>query len=195
MLASSPSDLFSVVAPAPCNCAEQGKVRLRSALCSLETFANRFAVAHADLQTDQPLARVSDKAVGQRGWRGEASRRTSGPTDDAEASLDATKFACRVRRRLGFRQTEFADRIGVSIDTIRYPQAAASLHQRHIEDLAGQGGTGGDQADRITCAEHGGRVVPTDPPDARLNNSSGALERLQVTEGVHVGAPGSLQPQ
>lgn len=39
--------------------------------------------------------------------------------DDAEASLDAAKFARRVRRRLGFSQTEFADRIGVSLDTIR----------------------------------------------------------------------------
>jgi len=39
--------------------------------------------------------------------------------DDADAMLDAAKFARRVRRRLGFTQAEFADRIDVSLDTIR----------------------------------------------------------------------------
>ena len=39
--------------------------------------------------------------------------------DDAGAMLDAAKFARRVRRRLGFSQAEFADRIDVSLDTIR----------------------------------------------------------------------------
>lgn len=39
--------------------------------------------------------------------------------DDAEAMLDAAKFARRVRRRLGFSQAEFASRIDVSLDTIR----------------------------------------------------------------------------
>lgn len=39
--------------------------------------------------------------------------------DDAEASRDAAKFARRVRRRLGFSQAEFAQRIDVSLDTIR----------------------------------------------------------------------------
>ena len=39
--------------------------------------------------------------------------------DDAAAMLDAAKFARRVRRRLGFSQTEFAERIDVSLDTIR----------------------------------------------------------------------------
>lgn len=39
--------------------------------------------------------------------------------DDAEAMLDAAKFARRVRRRLGFTQAEFAERIDVSLDTIR----------------------------------------------------------------------------
>ena len=40
-------------------------------------------------------------------------------TDDAEAMLDAAKFARRIRRRLGFSQVEFAERIDVSLDTIR----------------------------------------------------------------------------
>jgi putative transcriptional regulator len=40
-------------------------------------------------------------------------------TDSAEAMLDAAKFARRVRRRLGFSQVEFAERIDVSLDTIR----------------------------------------------------------------------------
>jgi putative transcriptional regulator len=39
--------------------------------------------------------------------------------DDAEAMQDAAKFARRVRRRLGFSQAEFAERIDVSLDTIR----------------------------------------------------------------------------
>jgi putative transcriptional regulator len=39
--------------------------------------------------------------------------------DDADAMLDAAKFARRVRRRLGLSQAEFADRIDVSLDTIR----------------------------------------------------------------------------
>jgi putative transcriptional regulator len=38
--------------------------------------------------------------------------------DDAEAMADAAKFARRVRR-LGFSQAEFAQRIDVSLDTIR----------------------------------------------------------------------------
>lgn len=39
--------------------------------------------------------------------------------DDADAMMDAAKFARRVRRRLGFSQAEFAQRIDVSLDTIR----------------------------------------------------------------------------
>jgi putative transcriptional regulator len=39
--------------------------------------------------------------------------------DDASAMLHAAKFARRVRKRLGFSQAEFAERIEVSLDTIR----------------------------------------------------------------------------
>lgn len=39
--------------------------------------------------------------------------------DEAEAMQDAAKFARRVRKRLGFSQAEFAERIDVSLDTIR----------------------------------------------------------------------------
>lgn len=39
--------------------------------------------------------------------------------DETEVMLDAAKFARRVRRRLGFSQAEFAERIDVSLDTIR----------------------------------------------------------------------------
>lgn len=39
--------------------------------------------------------------------------------DDSAAMQEAAKFARRVRRRLGFSQTEFAERIDVSLDTIR----------------------------------------------------------------------------
>jgi Predicted transcriptional regulator len=39
--------------------------------------------------------------------------------DEATAMQDAAKFARRVRKRLGFSQAEFAERIDVSLDTIR----------------------------------------------------------------------------
>jgi putative transcriptional regulator len=39
--------------------------------------------------------------------------------DQGNAMVDAAKFARRVRRRLGFSQVEFAERIDVSLDTIR----------------------------------------------------------------------------
>ena len=39
--------------------------------------------------------------------------------DEADAMLDAAKFARRVRRHLGFSQAEFAERIDASLDTIR----------------------------------------------------------------------------
>ena len=39
--------------------------------------------------------------------------------DDAEAMLDAAKFARRVRKRLGLSQLEFSHRIDVSLETIR----------------------------------------------------------------------------
>jgi putative transcriptional regulator len=39
--------------------------------------------------------------------------------DEAMAMQDAAKFARRVRKRLGFSQSEFAERIDVPLDTIR----------------------------------------------------------------------------
>ena len=39
--------------------------------------------------------------------------------DDATAKQDAARYVRRVRRRLGFSQSEFAERIYVSLDTIR----------------------------------------------------------------------------
>ena len=39
--------------------------------------------------------------------------------DEAQALQDAADYARRVRRRLGLSQAEFADRIDVSLDTIR----------------------------------------------------------------------------
>ncbi len=40
-------------------------------------------------------------------------------SDEAQAMQDAARFARRVRKRLGFSQSEFAQRIDVSLDTIR----------------------------------------------------------------------------
>ncbi|MBK5969838.1 MULTISPECIES: helix-turn-helix domain-containing protein [Thiorhodovibrio] len=39
--------------------------------------------------------------------------------DEADAMLDAAKFACRVRKRLGLSQAAFAERIDVPLETIR----------------------------------------------------------------------------
>lgn len=39
--------------------------------------------------------------------------------DDAQALQDAAKFARRVRKRLGLSQSEFSQRIDVSLETIR----------------------------------------------------------------------------
>lgn len=39
--------------------------------------------------------------------------------DEAEAMVDAARFARRVRQRLGLSQTEFSRRIDVPLDTIR----------------------------------------------------------------------------
>jgi putative transcriptional regulator len=39
--------------------------------------------------------------------------------DETLAMQDAAKFARRVRKRLGFSQAQFAERIDVSLDTIR----------------------------------------------------------------------------
>ena len=39
--------------------------------------------------------------------------------DGIEASMDAAKFARRVRRRIGLTQSEFSQKIDVSIETIR----------------------------------------------------------------------------
>jgi putative transcriptional regulator len=40
-------------------------------------------------------------------------------SDDAESMQDAARFARRVRKRLGLTQSEFSQRIDVSLDTIR----------------------------------------------------------------------------
>ncbi len=62
----------------------------------------------------------------------EAEIQTHIAEDDKEAMLDAAKFARRVRKRLGLSQTEFSERIEVSVETIRnweqgrrYPTGAA----------------------------------------------------------------------
>lgn len=39
--------------------------------------------------------------------------------DEANAMLDAAKYALRVRKRLGLSQAEFSHRINVSLDTVR----------------------------------------------------------------------------
>ena len=40
-------------------------------------------------------------------------------SDDADALMDTAKFARRVRRRVGMTQSEFSQKIDVSIETIR----------------------------------------------------------------------------
>jgi putative transcriptional regulator len=71
-----------------------------------------------DVQTPQPkpVGRIDVKRVDAT-MESDISRQQA--EDDAGAMLDAAKFARRVRRRLGFSQAEFAERIEVSLETIR----------------------------------------------------------------------------
>lgn len=64
----------------------------------------------------KPIGRIDVKRVDSTTQSDIAQHQA---VDDASARLDAAKFARRVRRRLGFSQVEFAERIDVSLDTIR----------------------------------------------------------------------------
>lgn len=64
----------------------------------------------------RPVGRIDTKRVDATTEADIARHQTE---DDANAMLDSAKFARRVRRRLGFSQVEFAERIDVSLDTIR----------------------------------------------------------------------------
>ena len=64
----------------------------------------------------KPIGRINAKRVDATTESEIARHRAE---DDANAMNDAAKFARRVRRRLGFSQAEFAQRIDVSLDTIR----------------------------------------------------------------------------
>ncbi len=66
--------------------------------------------------TSVPVGRIDVKRVDAMT---EADIARHQAEDDANAMLDTAKFARRVRRRLGFSQVEFAERIDVSLDTIR----------------------------------------------------------------------------
>ena len=66
--------------------------------------------------TAKPVGRINRRKVDATTESDIAAHKAA---DDAEASLDVSKFARSVRRRLGFSKTEFADRIRVSLDTIR----------------------------------------------------------------------------
>jgi putative transcriptional regulator len=71
-----------------------------------------------DVQSPQakPVGRVDARRLDATG---EAEIDRQRAEDDADALRDAARFARRVRRRLGFSQAEFAERIDVSLDTIR----------------------------------------------------------------------------
>ncbi len=64
----------------------------------------------------RPVGRVDARRLDATG-EAEIDRQTA--EDDADALRDAARFARRVRRRLGCSQAEFAERIDVSLDTIR----------------------------------------------------------------------------
>jgi len=63
-----------------------------------------------------PKGRIDKARVGATS---EADIARQSAADEALAMQDAARFARRVRKRLGFSQAEFADRIDVSLDTIR----------------------------------------------------------------------------
>ncbi len=64
----------------------------------------------------KPLGRIDARRVDTTT---EADIARQKAADEVEVMLDTAKFARRVRRRLGFSQAEFAERIDVSLDTIR----------------------------------------------------------------------------
>jgi putative transcriptional regulator len=83
------------------------------------------------IDVQSPLAKpVGRVDVGRLDATGEAEIDRQMAEDDADALRDAARFARRVRRRLGFSQAEFAERIDVSLDTIRNLRAPTSRHQR-----------------------------------------------------------------
>lgn len=79
----------------------------------MKTVRMKIDVAHA--QTE-PAGRFDPVRVDSTTEADIAAHKAA---DDAGAMLDAARFARRVRRRLGFSQAEFAERIDVSLDTIR----------------------------------------------------------------------------
>ncbi len=72
------------------------------------------------IEVQSPLARPVGRVDARRlDATDEAEIDRQRAEDDADALRDAVRFARRVRRRLGFSQAEFAERIDVSLDTIR----------------------------------------------------------------------------
>ena len=69
-----------------------------------------------DRRSRLPKGRI-DKARVDATTQAEIARQAA--SDEAQAMQDAARFARRVRKRLGFSQAEFAERIDVSLDTIR----------------------------------------------------------------------------
>lgn len=65
---------------------------------------------------DKGRGRIDDARVDTTG---EAEIARQAATDDAEAVQDAAQFARQVRQRMGLSQAEFAQRIDVSLETIR----------------------------------------------------------------------------
>jgi putative transcriptional regulator len=69
------------------------------------------------------IQQVKKKAIGRINVRrvdatSESDIAKHKDADDNASMMDAANFARRVRRRLGFSQAKFAERIGVSLDTI-----------------------------------------------------------------------------
>ena len=74
------------------------------------------------IEVQSPLARPVGRVDARRldaTDEAEIDRQRAEDDADADALRDAARFARRVRRRLGFSQAEFAERIGASLDTIR----------------------------------------------------------------------------
>ena len=66
--------------------------------------------------TAKPRGRIDARRVDTTSQADIARHRAK---DEADAMQDAARFARQVRERLGFSQAEFAQRIDVSLDTIR----------------------------------------------------------------------------
>ncbi len=76
----------------------------------------RTVIESTDVAIRKPRGRINAAQVDQTCEEAVARQAAE---DDMESMQDAARYAQRVRKRLGFSQVEFAQRIEVSLNTVR----------------------------------------------------------------------------